>query len=226
MSNKFCVIFDLDGTLLDTLEDIADSLNLVLERNGLKTHPIESYKRFVGDGIKNLVIRATRDYALSDENLLKLVEELKIEYHNNLINKTQPYPGIIELINQLSEMNISLNILSNKPDNYTKLLYEKFFNTYNFSYVLGENNNFRKKPEPDAINDIIKNLNIENDRVLFVGDTSTDIIAAKNAGIKSVGVLWGFRDEKELKEAGADFIISKPQELLEIINNLMEIINK
>jgi phosphoglycolate phosphatase len=210
------VIFDLDGTLLNSLIDIADSVNFVLKKHNLPVHELEDYKMMIGNGIEKLVERALPK-EISKSEFDNYLTEIKTVYKKNQIAKTKPYDGIIEMLKELEKNKISLNILSNKPIEFTIMVVKHFFSDIKFDNVLGARPNIPIKPNPHAVFEIIENLKLQKEDVLYVGDTGTDIQTANAAELNSVGVLWGFRGLEELMENEAEFIINKPQELNNII---------
>ena len=212
---KKTVIFDLDGTLLDSIEDIASSMNKVLESLQLPTHKIEDYKHFVGGGVDILVENALSNQ--SKEIKDEVIKRFKIEYDGKLHSKTLPYDGIYELLDELKKLDINLAVLSNKPHEFTVSYVNHFFKNYNFKEVHGQKKDVPKKPDPKAALDIVKCLDSSCENTYFIGDTKIDMQTAKNANMTAIGVLWGFRDEKELKEHGADFIVKEPLEIINII---------
>ena len=212
---KKTVIFDLDGTLLDSIEDIASSMNKVLESLQLPTHKIEDYKHFVGGGVDILVENALNNQ--SKEIKDEVIKRFKIEYDGKLHSKTLPYDGIYELLDELKKLDINLAVLSNKPHEFTVSYVNHFFKNYNFKEIHGQKKDVPKKPDPKAALDIVKCLNSSCENTYFIGDTKIDMQTAKSANMTAIGVLWGFRDEKELRDFGADFIVSNPLEILKII---------
>ncbi|MCT7472775.1 HAD family hydrolase [Aliarcobacter cryaerophilus] len=212
---KKTVIFDLDGTLLDSIEDIASSMNKVLESLQLPTHKIEDYKHFVGGGVDILVENALSNQ--SKEIKDEVIKRFKIEYDGKLHSKTLPYDGIYELLDELKKLDINLAVLSNKPHEFTVSYVNHFFKNYNFKEIHGQKKDVPKKPDPKAALDIVKCLDSSCENTYFIGDTKIDMQTAKSANMTAIGVLWGFRDEKELRDFGADFIVSNPLEILKII---------
>lgn len=212
---KKTVIFDLDGTLLDSIEDIASSMNKVLESLQLPTHKIEDYKHFVGGGVDILVENALSNQ--SKEIKDEVIKRFKIEYDGKLHSKTLPYDGIYELLDELKKLDINLAVLSNKPHEFTVSYVNHFFKNYNFKEIHGQKKDVPKKPDPKAALDIVKCLDSSCENTYFIGDTKIDMQTAKSANMTAIGVLWGFRDEKELKEHGADFIVKEPLEIINII---------
>ena len=214
--NYKAIIFDLDGTLLNSLTDIADSVNIVLEKYNLPVHSIEDYKIFIGNGIEKLVERALPDN-INKTDFEKFLAEIKSVYEKNQITKTKPYDGIIEMLKTLNDKDVSINILSNKPIDFTKMVVEHFLSEIKFDNVLGAREGIPKKPNPQAVFEIIDNLKLNKEEVLYVGDTGTDMQTAENADLTSVGVLWGFRSMEELVENNADYIIEEASKIIEII---------
>ena len=212
---KKTVIFDLDGTLLDSIEDIASSMNKVLESLQLPTHKIEDYKHFVGGGVDILVENALSNQ--SKEIKDEVTKRFKIEYDGKLHSKTLPYDGIYELLDELKKLDINLAVLSNKPHEFTVSYVNHFFKNYNFKEIHGQKKDVPKKPDPKAALDIVKCLDSSCENTYFIGDTKIDMQTAKSANMTAIGVLWGFRDKKELRDFGADFIVSNPLEILKII---------
>lgn len=212
---KKTVIFDLDGTLLDSIEDIASSMNKVLESLQLPTHKIEDYKHFVGGGVDILVENALSNQ--SKEIKDEVIKRFKIEYDGKLHSKTLPYDGIYELLDELKKLDINLAVLSNKPHEFTVSYVNNFFKNYNFKEIHGQKKDVPKKPDPKAALDIVKCLDSSCENTYFIGDTKIDMQTAKSANMTAIGVLWGFRDEKELRENGADFIVKEPLEIINII---------
>ncbi|EKD27819.1 MAG: hypothetical protein ACD_79C00554G0001 [uncultured bacterium] len=211
------VIFDLDGTLINSLDDLADSMNIVLEKQGLETHSSESYKYFIGDGVEELIKRALPLKFQSEKKFINSCkEDFKQEYNIRCTLKTHPYDGILELLNSLSEKNIKLSVLSNKPHDFTLITVAKFFPEIKFSCIYGANKEKPLKPNPQMCLEISKELNLPCNKFLYLGDTSIDMLCANNAGMASVGVTWGFRTKDELLSSGAKYIINHPAELLDL----------
>ena len=214
-AGKKTIIFDLDGTLIDSLEDIAVCMNKVLEELNLPIHKMEDYKYFVGGGISVLVENALNDHR--DDIKEEVTKRFKVIYDQKLHAKTKPYEGIYELLDELEKENHNLAILSNKPHEFTIAYAKSLFDKYNFKEIHGQKSDIPKKPDPTAAINIAKVFDAPCEEVYFVGDTMVDMQTAKNAGMIAIGVLWGFRDEKELRDFGADFIVSNPLEILKII---------
>lgn len=209
------VIFDLDGTLLDTLEDLTDAVNVALEKYGLPLRSIEEVRSFVGNGLRNLMTKAVLEgeaYPQFEE----LFEFFRDYYKKNCNHKTVPYEGIIELMKELKGRGIQMAIVSNKIDAGVKELNEKFFAEYvERELAIGEREGMRRKPAPDSIFEILNQLQVEPEHALYVGDSEVDILTAENADVRCVSVSWGFREEDFLMEQGASVVINRPLELLE-----------
>jgi phosphoglycolate phosphatase len=209
------VIFDLDGTLLNTLDDLRDSLNEILMQKGYVPKSIEDVRRFVGNGVRNLVRLSVPENCSEDEVTL-IMEEFKVHYNNNMQNKTRPYNGIMELLLDLNRYNYKIAIVSNKFDTAVKSLSRTYFGTL-IPVAIGETLEIKRKPAPDSIYTAIKELGSDLSNTVLVGDSETDVQTAKNAGIPCIGVTWGFRNREVLRAAGADYLIDTPKELLTLI---------
>lgn len=209
------ILFDLDGTLLDTVDDLADSMNAALTTLGFPTHPIDSYKQFVGNGLNILSQRVLPASLSSDETLVSRCSELMLkEYELRWSNKTQLYPEISELLTKLQLRNIALNILSNKPHTPTVKAVNFFLSSWSFQHVAGAKPDVPRKPDPTAAIQIAKQCCIAPSNFLYLGDTNTDMQTATAASMTPVGVLWGFRSQQELAESGAQILLEKPLDLL------------
>jgi len=211
------VLFDLDGTLINSLHDIADSMNRVLEKKGYRTHDYDAYRYFIGRGLYNLVGSTLPEAEKTEQNIRNLYQELLRDYEVNLLQKTVLYRGIPELLNELVSKNIRLTILSNKADNFTKTIAAELLKSWPFEVVLGSGDNVPRKPDPTGALMVCESLQLEPSDFLYIGDTSTDMQTAIAAGMYPVGVTWGFRTRDELLENGAKTIIDKPIELLELL---------
>lgn len=209
------VIFDLDGTLLNTLDDLRDSLNEVLLQKGFAPRSLEEVKRFVGNGVRNLVRRSVPDQVSEDE-VNHIMEEFKENYKHNMQNKTRPYNGIMELLLDLNRYNYKLAIVSNKYDSAVKELARTYFGNL-IPVAIGETSEIKRKPAPDSIFTAIRELGSDLHNTVLVGDSETDVQTAKNAGIPCIGVTWGFRCREVLRNEGADYLIDTPKELLTLI---------
>ena len=211
------VIFDLDGTLLDTIDDIADSMNVVLEKYGLPTQNVKDYKYFVGDGAEVLAERCAPNAHIANVSISQLADEYKAIYSTKQADKTVPYESIPELLSALAERGIKLAVLTNKSHTAALEVMAQFFPAIHFDTIIGVRPGHPTKPNPAGVHEIMNILNLPPEEVLYVGDTGTDMQTAVAAGLKAVGVLWGFRDGKELLDHGADIIVSHPLEILDYI---------
>ncbi|MDG5814316.1 HAD family hydrolase [Chitinispirillales bacterium ANBcel5] len=209
------VVFDLDGTLLDTLTDLGESMNSVLKRMGYRSHELDKYRYFVGDGMVMLARRSLPE-GVSERVVQQCVEEMKKEYGSRWNLKSKPYNKIDEVLNSLKKRNVKLGVLSNKPEEFTQKVVEYYFDGY-FDIALGAGR-FAVKPDTEALVHILNMLGLRAQEVLYVGDTATDMKTAKGAGLVAVGVSWGFRDEDELYQNGADVVIKDPIELLKVLS--------
>jgi len=205
-------LFDLDGTLLDTIRDLADSMNAVLERMGYPTHPLEAHKVFVGDGVESYVRRALPEDADEETVRRGMVMEQE-EYGKRWDVATRPYDGVLEMLSALDDMGIPKAILSNKPDGFVKLTVEKLLPGCTFDIVQGVLPDVPKKPDPTAALDIAERLGARPDEVLFLGDSNTDMKTAVAAGMYGVGAVWGFRTPEELNENGARELANHPSDV-------------
>lgn len=209
------VLFDLDGTLVNSLDDIADSMNMVLQQHHFPEHPNEDYKLFIGNGLRNLVRTVLPETHRTDEKLVDQCLASMIELYNaNCLNKTKLYAGIAELLHKLTAAGIKLAILSNKNDALTKKIAQALLSQWNFGHVTGLTTEALKKPNPAEALRIAREMDISPERILYVGDSGTDMQTATNAGMFAVGVLWGFRAEQELLSNGAKALAEYPEDLM------------
>lgn len=208
------VIFDLDGTLLNTLEDLADSMNCVLERNRLPEHNLAAYRYFVGDGIEMLVRRALPFEVASENDFQRFVREMKSEYASRWLLKTRPYPGVPEMLAAFAAAGIAMAVLSNKPDEASNEIVKSLLPNIDFRIVLGATPERPKKPDPSAALEIASRLGISPEDFLFMGDTSIDMQTACAAGMFPVGALWGFRPAEELIASGAKVLAAEAQNFI------------
>ncbi len=207
-------IFDLDGTLLDTLEDIAITANEILAALGFPVFETDRYRQFVGNGVEKLFQRCLPTRALSPQMLNTCVQKFKPVYEAHYRDHSRPYPGIMEMLDALRGMEIPFAVLSNKPDAFTKQMVKEFFPEIEFKAVLGARFGVPHKPSPVAALEIAERLGMGPRQISFLGDSNVDIETANRATMHSVGALWGFRDEEELKNAGAMSLIQTPGEML------------
>lgn len=208
---KQLIIFDLDGTILNTLEDLADSVNFALVSNRLPTRTIEEIRRFVGNGIRKLIERAVPE--VCQENIVdKVFADFREHYKEHCADKTRPYDGILKLLSELQEEGYHLAVVSNKADFAVQELCETYFQG-KFEYVVGERKDIRRKPYPDSVLKVLDKLQVKKENAVYVGDSEVDIETAKNAGIDMICVEWGFRDKAYLIKQGAENFIASPEEI-------------
>jgi len=210
------VIFDLDGTLLDTLEDLADSTNAALERLGFSPHPTDSYRYFVGEGRDVLAERALPPAGRNQANVTAVATAITEEYRRRWAGKTAPYPEIPSTLDKLQELGLRMAVLSNKPHDFVKLTVDRFLSRWSFDVVLGHKPEMPRKPDPAGALHIAELFGMAPARFVYVGDTNVDMFTANSAGMFAVGALWGFRNEDELQDSGAKVVIEKPADLLDI----------
>lgn len=211
------VIFDLDGTLLNTIGDLAVSCNTALALRGLPQHSHDEYCQFVGNGIMRLVERSLPEVLRTQYTIEAVRADFITHYTANIDVYTKPYDGVTELVEELSRRGIILAVASNKYQKGTEKLIRSFFPDIKFAAVLGQRLNVPLKPDPSVIHEILQHSGISKEDVLYVGDSGIDIETAHNAGVRSVGVTWGFRQRAELETAKADHIVDSPQEILNLI---------
>ncbi|MEG1610778.1 MAG: HAD family hydrolase [Bilophila sp.] len=210
------VLFDLDGTLLNSLEDLADATNAALEAAGYPRHPVAAYQQFVGSGLEKLVCRALPEgeaMRIGQANLAALQKATGDNYARDWAVHTKPYPGIPELILALGEQDIPLGVVTNKPHAWTLRMLDFFFPSKPFKHIQGAQPDLPHKPDPTGALNSARMLHMEPASIAFVGDSNVDMQTAKNAGMIAVGADWGFRGAKELQTAGADHILYTPAEL-------------
>lgn len=210
---KKAVIFDLDGTLLNTLDDLADSTNYALSKFGYPTRTIEEVRQFVGNGVAKLIERAIPE-GKNNPNFEKCLAIFKENYAQNMYNKTAPYNGIIEMLSNLKSKGIKIAVVSNKFDLAVKELCKKYFEGF-IDFAAGENESqgIKKKPAPDTVISVLNEFNFAPEDAVYVGDSDVDIMTAKNSKMPCISVTWGFRDEKFLLENGATILINAPSEI-------------
>ncbi len=214
------IIFDLDGTLLDTIADLAYSVNTVLTHYGYRTHPVEAYKQFIGDGMTMLIQRAAGANGTEDE-ITKLVAELKDEYAKNWNRETKPYPGVHDLLKELSNKKISIAVFSNKSHEFTVAMAEHYFPDTAFSVILGLQDSIPRKPDPYGGLLIARTMGIEPSHIAMIGDSVTDIEMAHTCGMYSIGVSWGYRPVTLLLQHHPNAIAHAPGDIIRIITSVM-----
>lgn len=213
--NYRLIIFDLDGTILNTLEDLTDSVNFALKKYKLPERTIDEVRKFVGNGIRKLIERAVPGHLESDTINL-VFQEFKMYYEAHCADKTKPYEGIVSLLNVLREAGCMTAVVSNKADSAVQILCKNYFRGL-FDYVVGEREGIRKKPNPDSVLEVLERLQVEKKDAVYIGDSEVDIQTAGNAGIDVISVNWGFRDEEFLREQGAKIIVKKSEEINELV---------
>lgn len=211
------IIFDMDGTLLNTLEDLTDSVNYALNIYGFKTRTIEEVRSFVGNGVARLMELAVPD-GLDNPKFKECLADFREHYEKNMQNKTRPYDGILDLLKELTDKGYKLAIVSNKFDIAVKGLAAFYFGDY-VKIAIGESKTVAKKPAPDSVFKALEELGSTVENAIFVGDSEVDLKTAKNAGLKCISVTWGFCDREVLIQKEADFIIDNPKEVLKIIES-------
>lgn len=210
------VIFDLDGTLLNTLEDLTNSVNFAMTLNDFPCRKMEEIRSFVGNGAARLIELCVPD-GKNDPMFEKCLCDFRRNYSENMQNKTDAYEGIMELLQQLSKENYKMAIVSNKFDSAVKKLNEIYFNKY-IKVAIGESEKVSKKPAPDTVFKALEELSSSVDKAVYVGDSEVDVKTAQNSGLTCIGVTWGFRNRNLLEQKGADYIIDTPKELLKVVN--------
>lgn len=211
-------IFDLDGTLLDTLTDLCNSVNYILRKHNFPEHTNDEIRSYLGFGMETLISLSLPKHK-DEPKFNEVLQDFKDYYLEHSLDSTAPYPGIFELLTYLKEHNYKYAIVSNKGDFAVKHLNEYFFKDY-IDVAIGEKAGIRKKPHPDTVFEAIKELGSSVECSYYVGDSEVDIETARNAGMKCIAVSWGFRTYHQLVECKADIIINTPQELLQFIINL------
>ena len=219
---KKLYIFDLDGTLVNSLYDLADSVNIVLERHGYPVRETEEYKYFVGNGAVKLIERALPEDARSEENIRALHAEFSEVYAEHIVCKTREYDGIVELLSELKKRGCMMAVASNKPDIFSKQVAESIFGKSMFDSIHGKREGVPTKPSPDIMLDIMAELGVKPGECVHSGDSNVDVATAHNAGVECIGCTWGFRTEDELKEAGADMIAHQPMDILTLTEQTRE----
>lgn len=215
---KKLAIFDLDGTLLNTITDLGKACNYALETMGFATHPIQAYAYMVGNGVRNLMKKAQQD---ADEPTIDiLLEHFKTYYNEHCLDTTKPYPGITELLDKLVQKDVALAVASNKYQEATEKIIAGALPQFNFVAVEGQRDGRNRKPDPSIIFSVLEKYPVSKREVLYVGDSGVDIECAKRACVESIGVTWGFRSIAELRKANADVIVSQPAEILEHLEDV------
>ena len=214
------VLFDLDGTLVNSLADLADSVNFTLQEFGFATHENEKFKYFIGDGMQKLIERVLPDDKKDNDSIKQVLSAFMCRYREHFADKTVAYDGIYELVNSLDKMNLKLAIVSNKAQDMAVEVTNKVLSGLNFDIICGKREGYPTKPDPTLTLEIINELGVKPSECIFIGDSGMDMAVAKNAKVIGIGVLWGFRTEAELLENGADYIVNNPNEIAEIIKDI------
>lgn len=207
------VIFDLDGTLVDTIEGLAFSMNQVLLEKGYQTNPIEEYKELIGNGLRNAMTRALPEVARTEQTIAEAFERLKQIYLENYHVGLKLYQGILELLDELIDQEIQIAVNTNKIQEITELIIRDLLSRYNFVEVFGAGSRFDHKPSPQAVFEIMNRCRVKPEEVLFVGDSEVDFLTAEQAGIIPILVSWGFRTESDLQKLGAP-LVHQPKDIL------------
>lgn len=213
------VLFDLDGTLLNTIDDLADSANFVCASHGWPTYPVDRYRYFVGNGIPKLVERFSPESERTPEKLAATLKEFDARYGAHMFDKTAPYPGMPELLARLHAKGIRMAVYSNKADEFAGDVVGRYFDRSLFEVIRGARPGVPTKPAPEGTRALMEHLGVDpaSGDVLYVGDSNVDVATAHNAGLPCCGVLWGFRTREELTEAGAEFLAANAAELERVI---------
>lgn len=208
-------VFDMDGTILDTLEDLKDSTNFALEKCGYPTRTYDEVRRFVGNGIRKLIERAVPE-GLTVEQIDRVHEVFTEHYKVHCADKTKAYDGIKSLLEKLRANGVKTAVVSNKADYGVQELCKEYFDGL-FDYAIGEREGIRRKPAPDSVNEALRVLGMSKSEAVYIGDSDVDFETAKNAELPCISVLWGFRDEEFLREKGATLFVHDPAEIYDII---------
>lgn len=211
------VIFDLDGTLINSLLDLANAANYTLKQHGLPEHETDEYKYFVGNGIYKLVERMTPESSRSDKMLLASLKSNFDSYYANHSNDcTKPYDGVLDVLDTLRDQGIKCAVLSNKPHEFTAKLCKQYFGS-RIDLAIGHREGYPHKPDKALVQEILTHFQVDCEQCLYVGDSGVDMQTAKNAQVFAVGALWGFRSEEELTTNGADVLASSPIKMMKIL---------
>lgn len=208
-------IFDMDGTILNTIEDLCDSTNYALETNGYAKRTLEEVKSFVGNGIRKLIEKAVPK-GCNESDVSRVFETFKEYYACHCAVKTAPYNGIIATINELKHMGVKVAVVSNKANFAVQSLCEDYFSGL-FDYAIGEKEGMNRKPYPDMVNEVLDKLAIKRERAVYIGDSEVDLKTSQNAQMDVIMVGWGFREKDYILELGAPFVIDSPDEIISII---------
>ncbi len=213
-------VFDLDGTLVNSLYDLGNAVNTALTEFGYPTHEMDEYRYFVGDGTAKLCERALPEDKKTPAEAGRLLARFSEIYAENCFVRTAAYDGIPELLKKLGDAGVVCAVASNKPDEFSQVVVEKLIGREHFALVMGKRDGVPTKPQPDIINNILSELGIDRKNTVIIGDSCVDVQTAHNAGLPCIGCTWGFRGEKELADNGCEYIAHSPQEVFDIITSL------
>lgn len=216
------VLFDLDGTLIDSIEDLADSTNFALEKFSFPTHKVEKFRYFIGDGMSKLIERALPEVSRNTETIIRVKECFMEHYRSHFADKTYVYEGIPELLARLKDNGLKLAVLSNKANEMVSVIIEKLFGEC-FDVVYGKVEGYATKPDPELAKRVLEELNVTPEECVMVGDSGMDAAMAVNLGCIGIGVLWGFRTQEELLQNGAHYIANNPDEVFDIVKKGLQI---
>lgn len=208
-------IFDMDGTILNTLEDLADSLNHILAENGYRERTLKEVRSFVGNGIRKLIEQAL-PAGTGDAEIQRLFQEFLPYYKEHCADKTKPYPGVTQLICELRAAGCLVAVVSNKEDAAVQKLCVQYFDGL-FDAAVGEKPGICRKPAPDSVEYVLERLSVTKDQAVYIGDSDVDVATARNAGLDCIAVKWGFREEAFLRKQGAEVLVDTPKELWDMI---------
>jgi phosphoglycolate phosphatase len=211
------LLFDLDGTLLDALEDVGNAVNRVLAKRGFPTHNLDAYRYFIGDGATMLVTRALPEENRNDDTICACLEAFREDYGRSWNGKTRAYDGVPEMLDALTAHGLKMAVLSNKHDDFTKQCVTELLPHWTFDVVLGQRDGVPPKPDPTSALHVAQRMNLVPGDFLYLGDSAVDMKTAVTSGMFPVGALWGFRSAKELKEGGARILIKRPLEILNVL---------
>ncbi|MGI5895715.1 MAG: HAD family hydrolase [Oscillospiraceae bacterium] len=215
-----CVAFDLDGTLVNSLEDLADASNHALKDLGFPVHDVNEYRYFVGSGVNKLFERALPEEHKDEATVTKARKVFERYYNRCYCNKTVPYELVVELLDELEDAHYRLAVVTNKPDAFAKNILKTLFPHTEFDFIQGASDELPKKPDPSLLKQCMEELHMKPEDCIYCGDSDVDVAFAHNAGIPVAGAAWGFRGMDELEAAGADYIINYPNELLALLDIL------
>ena len=214
--NYKAAVFDLDGTLVNSLDDLADSVNATLHAYSFPVHEVEEYRYFIGDGTRKLMERVLPQERAADTAFVEqFMSKYKDRYARNLLQKTKPYDGIIEMLEELQRRGIPMAVCTNKHQSAAEMIVRTLFPHGIFQEIIGDQEGLPRKPDPQKVLHIMRNFGVTGEQTAYFGDTDVDMDTARNAGAFAVGVLWGFRPEEELVAHGADILLTHPMELFE-----------